>query len=219
MGVLGEGFDLITATNDQRCTQCASCTRHCPSHAIRSTNGCREIIPERCVSCGACVIECPNDGFIVRDDLPRVRALLASGRRVVVVLASEFVAALNPLSQSQIERRLEAIGFAAVETTVLGEELVAAEYERVHSSAGVAFPRLRSTCPVVVYWVERFYPQLTDALVPVVPPYIAPPAGRARTRRSARSSMARSTSPSDSTSCADSSTRARARPKHWRRPK
>ena len=91
----------------------------------------------------------------------------------MVVLASEFVAALNPLSQSQIERRLEAIGFAAVETTVLGEELVAAEYERVHSSAGVAFPRLRSTCPVVVYWVERFYPQLTDALVPVVPPYIA----------------------------------------------
>ena len=35
------------------------------------------------------------------------------------------------------------------------------------------FPRLRSTCPVVVSWVERFYPQLTGALVPIVPPYIA----------------------------------------------
>ena len=99
--------------------------------------------------------------------------LLASGKRVVAMLASEYVAALHPLEPAEVERRLEALGFAAVETTVLGEEIVAAAYERVHSSAGDAFPRLRSTCPVVVSWVERFYPQLTHALAPVVPPYIA----------------------------------------------
>ena len=173
VGAVREDFDLITVDGVERCTQCTSCTRHCPAHAIRSSEGVREIIAERCVSCGACAIECRNAGFVVRDDLPAVRALLASDRRVVAVLASEFVAALHPLSASQVESRLEAIGFAAVETTVLGEELVAAAYEQAHSSAGDAFPRLRSTCPVVVAWIERFYPQLTEALVPVVPPYVA----------------------------------------------
>ncbi len=83
----------------------------------------------------------------------------------MAVLASEYVAALHPLEPAEVDRRLEALGFAAVESTVLGEELVAAAYEQVHSSAGDTFPRLRSTCPVVVSWVERFYPQLTHALV------------------------------------------------------
>jgi diguanylate cyclase (GGDEF)-like protein len=77
------------------------------------------------------------------------------------------------MTSAEVERHLEEIGFSTVETTVLGEELVAAAYERVHSLAADTFPRLRSTCPVVVSWVERFYPQLTDALVPIVPPYIA----------------------------------------------
>jgi len=170
---VGAGFDLIAVSEEQRCSECSSCTRHCPARAIRSTDGCHEIIPERCVSCGACVIECHNGAFQVRDDLPRVRQLLASTTRVIAVLASEFVAAMHPMTAPELESRLEALGFAAVETTVLGEELVAAAYERLHSSVTDTFPRLRSTCPVVVTWIERFYPQLTAALVPVVPPYIA----------------------------------------------
>ena len=172
-GAVNEGFDLITVDDADLCMQCTSCMRHCPAHAIRSNDGVREIIAARCVSCGVCVAECRNGGFVVRDDLPKVRELLASSRRVVAVLAREFVAALHPLTPAQVERRLEAIGFAAVETTVLGEELVAAAYEGAHSNADNKLPRLRSTCPVVVSWVERFYPQLTDALVPIVPPYIA----------------------------------------------
>jgi len=166
-------FDLITVRQMAACSECVNCVRHCPSRAIRNVAGVREIIAERCVACGACVAECRSPGFAVRDDLPAVRALLASGRRVVVILASEFIAALHPIEPADIEHRLEAVGFASVETTVLGEELVAAAYERVHAVAGQTFPRLRSTCPVVVQWVERFYPQLVPALTPIVPPYIA----------------------------------------------
>jgi diguanylate cyclase (GGDEF)-like protein len=120
-----------------------------------------------------CVTNCGNSGFAVRDDLPRVRSLLASQRPVVIVLASEYVAALHPMTPVEIERTLEAIGFAAVETTVLGEELVAAAYEQVHARSLSTVPKLRSTCPVAVGWVKRFYPQLVDTLVPIVPPYVA----------------------------------------------
>ena len=77
------------------------------------------------------------------------------------------------MTAAEIEFALEEAGFDSVETTVLGEELVAAAYEQVRRTRREAIPRLRSTCPVVVSWVERFHPQLTGALVPIVPPYIA----------------------------------------------
>jgi diguanylate cyclase (GGDEF)-like protein len=127
----------------------------------------------RCVKCGVCVVECGNDGYVPRDDLAAVRELLAGDRPVVAVLASEHLAALYPLGASEVEAALEKAGFDSVETTVLGEELVAAAYEQVVAQDGDAPPRLRSTCPVVVSWVERYHPQLTGALVPIVPPYIA----------------------------------------------
>lgn len=125
------------------------------------------------MKCGVCVVECGNDGYVPRDDLARVRELLASDARVVAVLASEHLAALYPMNVAEVESALTAAGFDSVETTVLGEELVAAAYEQVDAQAVDSLPRLRSTCPVVVSWIERYHPQLTSALVSVVPPYIA----------------------------------------------
>lgn len=124
------------------------------------------------MKCGQCVSECTHNGTTVRDDLPRVRALLESGRPVIAVLASEFAAAMHPLSPIELERSLEAIGFFAVESTLLGEELVAATYEQSYAR-GSASLTLRSTCPVTVDWVRKFYPQLVPALMPIVPPYVA----------------------------------------------
>jgi len=154
------------------CRSCWACVRYCPAKAIRVVDGHSEVIHERCVKCGACVTQCGHSGHIVRDDTGRVRDLLASGRPVVALLATEFVAALHPLSGSEVERALEGIGFYAVESTAIGEELVAAEYERSHARP-CATLTLRSTCPVTVEWVRRFYPSLASALTPIVPPYIA----------------------------------------------
>jgi len=169
----GAPESLLIRGEATECTGCWGCARHCPARAIAIVDGSPKILQERCVECGICVTGCGNSGFSVRDDLPIVRELLAGERPVVVVLASEHVAAMHPLTPLEIERSLEALGFAAVETTVLGEELVAAAYEQVQASTPSAVPKLRSTCPVAVSWVERFYPQLVDMLVPIVPPYIA----------------------------------------------
>jgi diguanylate cyclase (GGDEF)-like protein len=79
---------------------------------------------------------------------------------------------LHPRLPDEVERALEEAGFHAVETTLLGEELVALEYERIHSRQ-TSMLSLRSTCPVVVDWVRLFYPELVSALAPIVPPYVA----------------------------------------------
>lgn len=154
------------------CRYCWSCARRCPARAIRVVDGHAEIIEERCVKCGICVSECANECFIVRDDVPKVLELLSSGRQVVAVLATEYTAALHPRTPEEVELALRSAGFYSVESTLLGEELVAIEYERNHSRQWMALS-LRSTCPVAVDWVRMFYPELVSTLAPIVPPYIA----------------------------------------------
>ncbi len=164
---------LLIGQDADDCTSCWGCVRHCPARAIAVVGGVPTVLRERCVECGICVTACGNSGYHVRDDIPPVLDLLATDRPVVAILASEYVAAMHPLPFSEIERILRDVGFAAVEDTVLGEELVAEAYEQMQARTDSALPRLRSTCPVAVAWVSRFYPQLTEALVPIVPPYIA----------------------------------------------
>ncbi len=163
----------LIAQSGADCTGCWACVRHCPSHALRVIDDHVEVIAERCVKCGACVTECRRSGQVVRDDLGRVRELLAEDRPVVALLASEHVAAMHPLTPLNLEHALRSVGFKGVETTVLGEEMVAAAYEIVHERSDAHLPRLRSTCPVTVDWVKRFHPELAPALVPITPPYIA----------------------------------------------
>lgn len=154
------------------CDGCGACVRICPVRALRVVRDRVEIIPEKCVACGLCVRECSRGGHSVRDDLPAVEALLRSRTPVVALLSTEFIAALAPLTVVQIERALEALGFCAVETTVLGEEMVAESYEHLHGRDDTLVS-IRSTCPVVTSFVRAYHPALAGALAPIVPPYVA----------------------------------------------
>jgi diguanylate cyclase (GGDEF)-like protein len=156
----------------ESCRECWGCVRVCPVQAIRVVDRRSEVIPERCIKCGECVDACGSAGHVVRDDLPRVRELLESGRPVVVVLATEFRAAMHPMSADALEWALDEAGFHGTETTLLGEEIVAAAYERLHADVGSSVV-LRSTCPVAVALVTRYHPSLAGMLAPIVPPYVA----------------------------------------------
>ena len=166
------GLAPLIEPEEDSCLECWTCVRLCPAKAIKFGNGHPEIITDRCVSCGSCVTACSNAGYVVRDDTEKVRKLLAASSPVVALLATESVVALHPLAPTEVEERLEAAGFYSVESTLLGEEMVAREYEELCSRSN-GLPVIRSTCPVVVEWVRRFRPALAQALAPVVPPYIA----------------------------------------------
>jgi diguanylate cyclase (GGDEF)-like protein len=76
------------------------------------------------------------------------------------------------MTVGQVERALETLGFWAIETTLLGEEIVAEAYEQLHLREDTLLT-MRSTCPVVVEFVRKYHPALVPALAPIVPPYIA----------------------------------------------
>jgi len=122
--------------------------------------------------CASCAGGCPAGVRAERDRTHAVRVLFNSGRRVVALLASEYPAAFHPMSDGEIARALSGLGFAAVETTTLGEELVGEAYERLHARRDNLLS-IRSTCPVVVEYVRSFYPAFVPALAPVVPAYVA----------------------------------------------
>lgn len=162
----------LMAVDARSCRACWHCVRLCPTHAVRAIDGAAEVIAELCVGCGSCVGACRSNSFFARSDGERVDDLLARGGPVVALLATEFVAAMHPMAPEAVERALESAGFYAVESTTLGEEMVALEYEARHADA-TGVPVIRSTCPVVSDWVRRYHPALTGALAPVVPPYVA----------------------------------------------
>lgn len=168
-----EAVAPLISLDQDACRQCWRCAYRCPARAIRVCgDGSVAIIPEKCVRCGLCVTECPHSAWVVRDDGDGVDELLRGSRPVVALLATESSAALYPMTPEAAESKLEAAGFFAVESTLLGEEAVAAAYE-VRHAAGSGVPVIRSTCPVVNDWVRIHHPALTGALAPLVPPYIA----------------------------------------------
>ncbi len=169
-GHIGESALIQGASSD--CHACWGCVRACAARAIRVVGGYAEVIEDRCVKCGACVAACGTGGMVVRDDTSRVMDLLAGPRSVVALLATESVAAMRPLSPSEVDDACRELGFMTVESTLLGEEIVAREYEDVRASRADQ-PVVRSTCPVVTEWIRRFRPGLVGMLAPVVPPYIA----------------------------------------------
>ena len=162
----------LIRVDPQVCRGCWRCVHLCPTHAIRTTDGSAEVISQKCIGCGLCVSGCRNGAFIVRNDGAMVDSLLASDRPVVALLANEFVAAMHPMTPEAVEGALLESGFYAVESTLLGAEVVAMEYE-VRHAANTGVPVIRSTCPVVNEWVRRRHPALVGALAPVVPPYVA----------------------------------------------
>jgi len=168
----GNGTGPLIHQRDEACDECWGCVRYCPVRAIRVVDGRSEVIQEKCVACGVCVNECGRRGHVVRDDTAAVVELLRSGRPVVALLATEFIAALHPMTVPQVEKALDTLGFHAVETTLLGEEMVAIAYEQAFGKDD-SLLTMRSTCPVVVDFVRKYYPALTSALAPVVPPYVA----------------------------------------------
>lgn len=166
-------MDLIS-TIEARCRDCYKCVRECPVKAIRITDVTgseaqrAEVMEERCVHDGRCVLVCPQQAKKVRSNVDKVKELLSSGRHVVVSLAPSFAAGF-PMKPGRVVSALRKLGFAGVQETAFGAELVAAEHIKL--PAGRTF--LSSSCPSVVSLVEKHFPDLIPNLAPIVSPMIA----------------------------------------------
>lgn len=160
-------------TEPENCQDCYKCIRECPVKAIRVEDNKASIIAERCVYCGHCTQICPTGAKKIRDGLARARMVLSKyPGKVYMSLAPSYISEFGDISPSVLVESIQRLGFAGVSETALGAEMVTAATERFLSSAATGI-YLSSACPVVVDYVRKYAPHLTDRITPVVSPMIA----------------------------------------------
>lgn len=163
----------VISTNLARCRDCYRCVRACPVKAVRVKEGQAEVVPEQCIACGNCVWVCPQKAKLVRDDRPEVKEVLLAGRTVVASVAPSFPAYFNLASFVQMEKSLQALGFRGAEETAFGAQMVGVAHKDFVEQNPGKWPVITSSCPAIVNYIEKYFPDLIPHLAPIVSPMIA----------------------------------------------
>lgn len=162
----------VVYTQKASCRDCYRCLRACPVKAIRMKDAQASVVDERCLSCGTCIRYCPQGAKRYRTDLERAEHLLRGSQPVAVSLAPSFVSVFQPWEVSRLATALRKLGFCFVAETAVGAHIVskqAAQWIAAHPGR----PHIWSSCPSAIRYVQVYFPELVEHLVPVVSPMIA----------------------------------------------
>ena len=162
----------VVFTNKARCRDCYRCVRVCPVKAISMHGGQAFVEEDRCLACGTCIRECPQGAKQFRSDIESAVRLIATGTPVAVSLAPSFAAVYSDWERKRLPSALRKLGFSQVAETAIGAYQVAArtaEWVKQHPDEA----HICTACPAVVSLVEKYEPELVEALTPIVSPMIA----------------------------------------------
>jgi two-component system, NtrC family, sensor kinase len=162
----------IIYTDTEKCKGCYACVRVCPSKAIKVENSRAEIMPELCINCGTCLRVCAPGAKQIESDIDVVKNLMDGKNRVIAIPSSSFPAALPEYRPGQFVSALKKVGFTEVMEDAFGGEMVSRAYKELLKNHEEG-PIFSSTCPAIVWYIEKFYPQLVKYLAPIVSPMIA----------------------------------------------
>ena len=150
------------------CKNCYKCIRHCPVKSIQFSDGQAHILPDECILCGQCFVVCPQGAKEIRNDVGGVQGLIRSGAPVYVSLAPSFVANYGVTFRA-MEKALISLGFAGVEETALGAQLVKQRYDAM-TREGSPDVIISSCCHTVNLLIEKYHPDALPFLAPVLSP-------------------------------------------------
>lgn len=151
------------------CRNCHKCIRYCPVKSIRFSGNQANVISAECILCGECYVVCPQNAKQIVDETELVKVMLASDIPVYASIAPSFTAYFNGIGIEALRAGLLSLGFAGAEETAIGATYVKREYERL-SKEGTQNVIITSCCPTINLLIEKYYPELTDCLAPVMTP-------------------------------------------------
>ena len=155
---------------EANCLNCMRCVRICPTKAMTYLNYQPIIQEDECILCGKCYVVCNHDAKKVYSDFALIQSWLKAKEQVIISLAPSFVSVWPNLKQ--LRKDLLELGFFKVEETAVGANLVSEIYAKLIQEKKLT-NIITTCCPSVVSLVEKYYPELTDQLAPVVSPMIA----------------------------------------------
>ena len=154
------------------CKNCYKCIRNCPVKSIKFADGQANIIPDECILCGRCFVNCPQDAKQIRDDVPRVKEIIASGKKVIASVAPSFIAEFPLMDFAAMKDALLKLGFADAQETAIGATIVKTEYEKMIAS-GKHDVIISSCCHSVNALIQKYYPSVLPYLADVLSPMLA----------------------------------------------
>lgn len=154
------------------CKNCYICIRNCPVKSIKFADGQANIIPDECILCGRCFVNCPQDAKQIRDDVPRVKEMIASGKKVIASVAPSFIAEFPLMDFAAMKSALLKLGFADAQETAIGATIVKTEYEKMIAS-GKHDVIISSCCHSVNALIQKYYPSVLPYLADVLSPMLA----------------------------------------------
>lgn len=158
--------------NSTSCKHCYKCVRSCSVKAIRVQNFQAKIMENHCILCGTCLEVCPQNAKTFISDLPRVKNMLSQGERVVVSLAPSYLGVFEYDQPGQVIDALMKLGFHEVRETSEGAAYVTNAFTRLMEE-GKMKNIISTCCPSVNDYLEKYFPELTSQMAPVVSPMIA----------------------------------------------
>lgn len=162
----------IISTVRERCKTCYTCVRECPAKAICITSGQAEVIHSRCINCGNCVRVCSQNAKVVISSVDEVEQLLGSSEKTAAIVAPSFPAEFRERECLKLPGLLREMGFDYIYEVGFGADLVAREYKKILEQENTN-SYIATSCPAVVSFVEKYYPELVEKLAPIVSPMIA----------------------------------------------
>ena len=159
-------YPVFTLKNE--CHDCYKCVRECIIKAIKIQDGSASVIDNKCIACGHCVTVCPSNAKRIRYDIDKVKALLLTGKKVIVSLAPSWAGIYN-ISQAKMVAILKKLGFFAVSETALGAEEVSIKLSNwlKKQKKGV---HISSACPVVVDYIRKYKSDFAKNITPFASP-------------------------------------------------
>ncbi len=161
---------LESKTND--CKNCYKCIRHCPTKAISFKDGKAKIVHDDCILCGACYLVCPQGVKVVRNDINRVKSLIANNERVIVSMAPSFISNYGDYSIESIKQACKKLGFYDMEETAIGATIVKKAYDQILEQ-GDRDVVISTCCHSINLLVQRHFPKAIDSLANVLSPMLA----------------------------------------------
>ena len=165
----------VLRIDDTKCRNSYSCVRVCPVNAIevRPQKEHPTILPDKCIGCGLCYVSCSPRAIEFRDSKKEVEALLKSDRKVAALIEPAIASEFDDITDyRKFVAMIRQLGFDYVHEVSFGVDLIAANYAELFSKAEGKY-YISANCPAIVKLIEKFHPEMTPNLAPLVSPMIA----------------------------------------------
>jgi len=160
--------------NQKKCSRSYACVRICPVKAISTNNeGLPVVNHSRCIGCGSCLSVCGSDAVTHVSHVKTAIEIIESPSKVAAIvdptISGEFPDIKDYRKFVEMIRKL---GFDYVSEVSFGVDLVARKYRDLFSNFKGKY-YLAANCPSLVMHVEKYLPELTKNLAPIVTPMTA----------------------------------------------